>query len=106
VRQIVGVVAVVLRCASDDGYMVLMGSRRSRAARLVRQVVLEVSAGSGGRVMLMIVHASPSWGRSVQYERVGAVVDNSSDEFALRNRDVPTSGSARKASSAPRRVRE
>jgi len=56
--------------------------------------------------MLMIVHASPSWGRSVQYERVGAVVDNSSDEFALHNRDVPTSGSARKASSAPRRVRE
>ena len=48
-----------------------------RAARLVRQVVLEIRAGFRDRAKLMIAHGSPPSGRHLQYE---AVACTSTDE--------------------------
>ena len=71
VRQIVGVVAVVLGRGCDDGFSVLPVLRahgRGHAACLMREVVLEIRASFRDRTRLLIAHGSPPSVGCLQYE--------------------------------------
>ena len=73
VRQIVGVVAAVVRGhANDDGFsrLLLRADDGTRTARLVREVIFQVRAGFRDRVQQMIAHGSPPQDRRLQYEPV------------------------------------